>query len=462
MKKIVAFAAVAALVLGACTKTETYIASNETDAVSFGAYTGRTVTKAGQTDDMNLDALKTIGFGVFATYSATDDFSEATNDFMNNQLVNHDGSKWTYSPIKYWPNPTNGQTADLQKVSFFAYAPFCEPTDTETTGITGFEIDGTTKHNLVHYAFTNNGDPNVDLMWGYKDGWDKVSTADAERVNINLTRQATTIKFKFRHLLAQDPTDPAYVANGLTIEANPTADPTAEWGNIATGDFGGNKGTKITVSKITVESAPADGTLTDANGNVVSYPDPADPNSVQKGTLDLYTGVFTLDGGATPQAVQFKQELSADATEIAAGASELRDDLKEVPGLTDFAAIQKGVTKQTVNVYKDESNPIILVPGTAPVVNVTITYVVRTYDEKLPKGFSEVPQTVFGQVKFPTIEANKKYNLRIKLGLNDVKFEASVEDWTDGGTWNDANGNGVVDPGEVTTGATEIELPEQA
>lgn len=469
MKKIVAFAAVAALVLGACTKTETYTSQTLADAVSFGAYSGRTITKAGQTDDMNLDALKTIGFGVFATYSGVDNFDTAgaTNDFMNNQFVNFDGSKWTYSPIKYWPNPTNGQSADAQKLSFFAYAPFCEPA-TETTGITGFEIDGTTKHNLVHYAFTNDGKPNVDLMWGYK------TDSNPKAANLNLTRTAETVKFTFRHLLAKlggsqegtitDPNDPAYVANGLTIEANPTADPTAEWGNIATGDFGGAKGTKITVSKITVESAPADGVLKDANGNIVSYPDPADPDSVQKGTLDLYTGVFTLDGGATPQAVQFKQELSANPTaaEIAAGVNELADFLKEVASPASFAAVNKGVTKKAVNVYKDENNPIILVPGTAPVVNVTITYVVRTYDEKLPKGFSEVPQTVFGQVKFPTIEANKKYNLRIKLGLNDVKFEASVEPWSEGETWNDANGDGDVDPGEVTTGATEIELPKQA
>lgn len=465
MKKIVAFAAVAALVLGACTKTETYTSQTLADAVSFGAYSGRTVTKGGPTDDMNLDALKNHGFGVFATYSGTANYSEATNDFMYNQLVNYDGSKWTYSPIKYWPNPTNGQSAADQKVSFFAYAPFYEPTATETTGITGFEIDGTTKHNLVYYAFTNDGKPNVDLMWGYKDGWDRVSTVDADRVNINLTRQAETIKFKFRHLLAKlggsqegeitDPDNPAYVANGLMIKANPTADPTAEFGNILTGDFGGNKGTKITVSNIKVESAPADGVLKDANGHVVEY-----ATGNQKGTLDLYTGKFTLKG--TPTAVPFSQELSANPTsaDLAAGVSELADFLKEVPGETDFSKIKKGVTKQAVNVYKDENNPIILVPGTAPVVNVTITYVVRTYDEKLPKGFSEVPQTVFGQIKFPTIEENKKYNLLILLGLNDVKFEASVENWGEGDTWVDANGNGVVDNGELTPGSTEINLPK--
>lgn len=450
MKKFVFIAAAAAAVLAGCAKNEVTPNYGMMDAVSFGAYTPRTITKAGETDDMNLDALKSIGFGVFATYSATNDFETAgaTNDFMYNQHVLDTTGAWTYSPIKYWPNPTNGTD---QKVSFFAYAPYCEPGASETTGITGFEIDGTSKHNLVHYAFTNDGKPNVDLMWGYK------TLSDPKAANLNLTRTAETVKFTFRHLLAKlggsqegtitDPTDPSYVANGLMIQANPTADPTT--------GFGVAGGTKITVSKITVESAPADGVLKDANNNVVTY-----ATSNQKGTLDLYTGVFTLDGGATPQAVQFKQELSANDTEITAGASELADFLKEVPSPANFAAVNTGVTKKAVNVYKDESNPIILVPGTAPVVNVTITYVVRTYDAKLPKTFSEVPQTVTGQVKFPTIEANKKYNLLILLGLNDVKFEASVEDWTsETPVWTDANGNGVVDPGELS-GTEQIDLPE--
>jgi len=120
MKKSIILAAVAAIVLAGCAKNETYVKVAD-EAVSFGAYSGRTITKAGPTDDMNLDALKTLGFGVFATYSGTNDYSEATNDFMYNQLVNF-STEWTYSPVKYWPNPTNGQSADAQKVSFFAYA----------------------------------------------------------------------------------------------------------------------------------------------------------------------------------------------------------------------------------------------------------------------------------------------------------------------------------------------------
>lgn len=468
MKKLVLFAAVAALVLASCAKTETYVKATFDDAVTFGAYSGRTITKAGCTDDMNLDALKKAeaGFGVFATYTDTASFAQANDNFMKNEKITWDGSAWTYSPIKYWPNPTDGRDADAQKVSFFAYAPYANPTAADTLGITGFSIDNTTKHNLVHYAFSNKKNvANVDLMWGYKNGWDKVSTDSTKRVNLNLTRQTETVKFIFRHLLSKlggsqegeikDPDAAGYVANGLIIKANAqTLAPT--------NSFGTNNGTKITVSKIIVESAPEvdtvpapnDTTVKDANGNAVQY-----ATGIQTGKLDLYTGKFVLD--TTAQAVQFKQTLTNDPAEITAGTadSELSAYIAEPASFASFAELPKGVKATAVNVYKDESNPIILVPGTAPVVDVTITYIVRTYDEKLTAGYSDVPQTVWGRVKFPTIQENKKYNLLIVLGLNDVKLEATVEDWSTGDTWVDTNNNGVVDPGELTGSDQEIGLP---
>jgi len=466
MKKSIIFAAIAAVVLSAsCAKNETFtkVGGNE---VSFGAYSGRTQSKAGVTDDMNLDALKLHGFGVFATYSGTAGYSASTDDFMYNQLVknydaNGDGTveDWEYTPVKYWPNPTNGQSADAQKVSFFAYAPYCDPAAASADnsyGVTGFSIDATTKHNLVHYTFSSNK-PNVDLLWGYKTGANLTDADVDSDVNVNLTRTTETIKFTFRHLFSKlggsQEGDPAAVgANGLIIKASPVSDPTDDYIAGTTDDFGTATGTKITVSKIVVESAPADGTLTDINGNIVAY-----ATGAQTGKLDLYTGSFNHD--VTPvQAIQFAQTVSADAAEIAAGASEIADDLKEpASAISDFGTdIPKGVTKTAVNVYKDEANPIILLPGTAPVVNVTVTYTVRTYDAKLPVGYTEVPQTVFGQVKFPTIEPNKKYNLRIILGLNSAKFEATVDDWTL--ERSDTNGDGVIDDNDDVTVGTPYNL----
>lgn len=492
MKKSILFAAVAALVLGACTKTETYTSQTLADAVSFGAYSGRTVTKAGPTDDMNNDALKQHGFGVFATYTGTDAFEDAandagvTNDFMYNQLVNYKSSVWTYSPIKYWPNPTNGQSADKQKVSFFAYAPYADPEKDgadNSYGITGFSKavandnpnDATSPkhlHNIVNYTFAKDK-PNVDLMWGYKvknvDNTDPANPKVTYDINNNLTRTTDKVKFIFQHVLSKlggsqeggdpvlGPDDPNYVANGLMIKANAeTIKPT--------NDFGTANGTKITVSRIVVKSAPTEdpvGTpVVDANGKNVSY-----ATGAQTGKLDLYTGEFTLD--STPQALQFSQTLTTDPAEISANPatadSEIAERIAEPSSFNTWTDLtQKGVTDTAVNVYKDESNPIILVPGTAPVVDVQVTYTVRTFDEKLgSKKCSEVVQTVWNRVKFPTIEKNKKYNLLMILGLNDVKLEASVEDWTVvGSTWNDANGNGVVDPGEVTGTDQQTWLPE--
>ena len=486
MKKSIIFAAVAAIVLAGCSKNETYVVNTEKDAVSFGAYSPRTITKAGPTVDMNLDSLKKHGFGVFATYSGTADYSEATNDFMYNQLVNFDGYAWTYSPIKYWPNPTNGQAADDQKVSFFAYAPYADPEAAaadNSYGITGFSIDATTKHNMLSYTFSKDK-PNVDLMWGYKEKDDTDPLNVTYTINDNLTRTTDNVKFVFQHLLSKlggsqegnpgtpNPYDDAsYVANGLVVKANPTEGPTQEYGviNGPEYDFGGDKGTKITISKIVIGSAPAidaiSGTaVTDIDGNDISY-----ATADQTGKLDLYTGEFTLDGAA--QNIQFSQTITnlvddpatpEDESDATAN-SEIADFLKEPASFASFAELPKGVVKKAINVYKTESSPVILVPGTKPVVDIEVTYFVRTYDEKLPAGYSEVPQTVFGRIKFPAIKKNCKYNIVMILGLNSVKFEASVEDWTKGTytVYNDLNGDGDYDdPGETTEVTdTEIGLP---
>lgn len=490
MKKSIILAAVAALVLAGCSKNETFVKVTDQEAVSFGAYSGRTVTKAGPAVDMNLDSLKQHGFGVFATYTGTDAFEDAandagaTNDFMNNQQVTFDGAAWTYAPVKYWPNPTNGQDADKQHISFFAYAPYAEPTGAaDEIGITGFSKEvanddpndpssPTHLHNIVNYTFSKDK-PNVDLMWGYQT---KVTSTDpvTYTINNNLTRTTNPVRFVFQHLLsklggsqegaAANPNpydDSTYVANGLVVKANPVSlDPT--------NGFGTNNGTKITISKIVIASAPevdakSGQPVKDIDGNPISY-----ATKDLTGKLDLYTGIFKLD--TTALNIQFSQTITnmVDDTTTAYNEakpdSELADSLKEPATFTDFASLPRGVVAKAINVYKSESSPVILIPGTKPVIDITLTYTVRTYDAKIDgKECSEVPQTVFGRIKFAEIKKNTKYNIVMIIGLNDVKFEAVVEDWTTGTNqvYNDLNGDGDYDdPGEKTDVTdTEIGLP---
>ncbi len=490
MKKSIILAAVAALVLTGCSKNETFVKVTDQEAVSFGAYSGRTVTKGGPAVDMNLDSLKKHGFGVFATYTGTDTFESLANDkgakddFMANQQVSFDGANWVYSPVKYWPNPTDGQDANDQKVSFFAYAPYTDSTSVDKTyGITGFSKEvanddpndpssPTHLHNIVNYTFSKDK-PNVDLMWGYQT---KVTSTDpvTYTINNNLTRTTNPVRFVFQHLLsklggsqegaAANPNpydDSTYVANGLVVKANPVSlDPT--------NGFGTNNGTKITISKIVIASAPevdakSGQPVKDIDGNPISY-----ATKDLTGKLDLYTGIFKLD--TTALNIKFSQTITnmVDDTTTAYNEakpdSELADSLKEPATFTDFASLPRGVVAKAINVYKSESSPVILIPGTKPVIDITLTYTVRTYDAKIDgKECSEVPQTVFGRIKFAEIKKNTKYNIVMIIGLNDVKFEAVVEDWTTGTNqvYNDLNGDGDYDdPGEKTDVTdTEIGLP---
>ncbi|MBO4633827.1 MAG: hypothetical protein J5669_00470 [Bacteroidales bacterium] len=442
MKKSILFASLVLLLLASCARNETRETTIGRDAVSFNAYSGRVISKAGPTADMKQSKLEELGFGVFATYSGTNNFSKASNNYMYNQQVTKpaNAAKWEYSPLKYWPNPTDGSDANDQKVSFFAYGPYADPEATSadnTYGIIGFGIDATTGHNLVSYAFAS-GKPNVDLLWGYKSG------SNPSVAQLNCTRETDIIKLNFRHLLSKlggsQDGDPADVGpNGVIIKANPSEAPT--------NGFATANGTKITVQKIIIESA-----LVDENGDPIVY---AADDAIQTGKLDLYTGDFVLD--AAPQNIKFRQEISADAADIAAGASELAESLKEVANPASFAAVNPGVTTSAVNVYKSEVTPLILIPGTTPVVDVTIKYYVRTYDAKLQgKPYTEVPQTVFGKVAFPVIEAAKKYNLRIILGLSGATFEAAVDDWDV--ELIDRNGDGIIDDNDDVT----VDLPSNS
>lgn len=60
----------------------------------------------------------TADLATFGVYSYIKDNAEmpTVKQFMIDQLVEKDGSEWTYSPIKYWPN-------NDYKLNFFAYSP---------------------------------------------------------------------------------------------------------------------------------------------------------------------------------------------------------------------------------------------------------------------------------------------------------------------------------------------------
>ena len=220
MKKFYLIAAAAAAVLVAgCAKNEVIQNQGPGDAVSFGVYVPKTVTKAGTAGTITVDgtgettSLQTEGFGVFATYSNGGDYASTIGpNFMYNTKVST--SSWTYTPIKYWPNETindnNGAIAPAaaDKLSFFAYAPWVTA-GSGSDGITALSANNVTTDPKVTYAVATDPSQAVDLLWAvapsggvsYTDVHGSAVSVTAGMPLKNLTKPNTTYKIPlhFRH-----------------------------------------------------------------------------------------------------------------------------------------------------------------------------------------------------------------------------------------------------------------------
>lgn len=132
MKRLLLFAAAAAIAFTSCMKTEVteQTKAESNNAIDFGTYIGKaTRGSVAYLQDLQ-DANSYNGFGVIATHSGVTDFDggAATGiapNFMFNQQVTWNDPNWEYSPLKYWPEAqTVGDNESWGKVSFFAYSPY--------------------------------------------------------------------------------------------------------------------------------------------------------------------------------------------------------------------------------------------------------------------------------------------------------------------------------------------------
>ena len=397
-------AAVAALVLSACAKIET-IETNE--AITFGAYSGNAVTKAGTAGEMTTTSLQTAGFGVFA-YQTTGNYSaSATPNFMYNTKVST--SSWTYSPIKYWPNQIQAGNTDSQpatayqadKVSFFAYAPHVAatastgvPTGDVTSGITALTSNATAGDPKVTYKVTNDLDNQVDLLWAVSraDTWTNVAGGDNTPTDglpyLNLQKPAigTAIHFYFKHALAQ-----------LKLQA------VAAYNQVAAGGTAQN-GVKITISEVVLTV----------------------PGMTQTATLNL-------NNTAADTALWENASGSTDLTLTVSGDN-LNAALKD-GGAVTAATQPAGVTGTATDVIVSGKYYTLIPKATSTTVNVKVTYYVTTDDAVLVGGFSRVENVISKDVTFTSgFAAGTKNTIKMTLGISEVKFEAEVEDWADGTT----------------------------
>ena len=302
-KLLLASAAIAATMLTACTDQTEFSQADLQNAaqeaadgqIQFGTYMGKASTRAwdattkqqatSSTDAkykggvINTSVLQAEAeFGVFGYQTGSADWASNTfqADFMYNQYIKANWKSgtpdsfdsWTYEPVKYWPNgidlgntgnggnPSKDATeAGIQKLSFFAYAPYTASATTVNTpyteasgpygdypdgldkdkvfqttaykatseidtqagvvGMTGWSTTtAVTKDPWLNYVLYNSStESGIDLLWGLRGQYsyaetdnepNEVSTLGSE-YNVNLTKQNVPekVRFLFKHALAK-------------------------------------------------------------------------------------------------------------------------------------------------------------------------------------------------------------------------------------------------------------------
>lgn len=513
MKKILFFAAAAVAMLASCSQNDDLTAptvaqnAQQQTAVLFGTYLGRqaetrTYTSGPISNTTNATsgetALYEAGFGVFSyltadLYSNTPTPTTLKPNFMyDQQVTSTDGSTWTYTPIKYWPNgvdtkegvatdPSNTATeAGAQYLSFFAYAPYMPmssfsvagtgtvttdfPTAlgastafktvaTPTNGIVGMTTNEFTGNVWVKYLMPNaKASEAIDLLWGLNgkeqyqetDNTPSTSQTIGTGYNMNLTKQTTNekVKFLFKHALAklggntettESASEPASAGTGFMIKLDVDA---YNGGTL-------DDKTLVTVEKVEIMDAKSasDAGIT-TGGETTS-------NLANSGWFNIEQGVWSNVGIATAGATYsvVAENATANDNDLTDANYSLNPNIKENPsgvsnvvgtawqattsGNNDYTGGATGVTVTAVPLFAKETIPGLLVipSGATQTIYVRIKYYVRTLDANLSDHYSEVVQTITNKVDLSSLASNKYYKIIMHLGLTSVKFEAIVSDW---------------------------------
>lgn len=208
-KFFMGIAAMAALTLVSCSSDDLDSLSDNSsknEAISFDGYLGRSAVavNGSRGSEVKIDQLKTGGFGVFGNYSKETTTAYGNSLFDNQQVTyDNDKSKWTYSPLKFWPSDGH--------IDFLAYAPYDKNTKlTDGSKINNFIVSKTIADQ-------------TDLLW----------TNATSSISPDLTSTKEKVKFQFHHALSRlgytvklsgnySPDNVTFTLKKITLAGSPT------------------------------------------------------------------------------------------------------------------------------------------------------------------------------------------------------------------------------------------------
>jgi hypothetical protein len=475
VKKLFLFAAAAAMFAACSSDDLTQQAAEQTPqdngAISFDAYMQRPVTRAGATGPVTTDSLTKkdepgpgpaeylayhykAGFGVFAYYTDNFDYTPLYQpNFMYNEQVKWDAAApagFKYALTKYWPNEhgSAAKSTDQDRVSFFAYLPWVD-TDpatgmlkdvdvsdpTKQWGIMGMKRNSLQGDPIIQYITSFDQNESVDLCWGTTGStnvtWSTNSTTQtiaAGKPWLNVRKpdgvgssDDSKVYFTFRHATAK-------------LKVTVQTDNTSDWK--ATDDAAATK-VWIRSIRFTGMAKKAALNLNNPVANKARWIDYYGTNELEMGeSVTVYDG--RKDGsegvagaesvnetvlGLNPQLIQDENQLTSTGWR-ADGATKRTG----VPSASSANLFCAGSGAATEAVY--------VIP-TGEKVDVEIVYDIETIDNKLPVYLSDgethgstIENRIYKQAVFTKLESGKSYVLNLKLGMKDVKFNATVnDDW---------------------------------
>ena len=471
MNKKVLFAATVAAVLASCSSDDLSVqtaakqeAQGLENAVSFEAYSQRSLTRAGEAGAMDNDKLKTEGFGVFGYYTDMNEYDQtSTPNFMYNQEVKYNGGSWTYEPVKYWPNEygNKAQSDDVDKLSFFAYAPYVENTpstgkveaEEDLVGITGFTRNTAAGDPYVKYVGSLDPAQCVDLCWGVASDQDwNIINGGSQRMSagmpwLNVQRPQKSLgqkmKFVFKHALSQ---------LNVQIDADVNTNQHGQGAEL-------NANTKVFVRSVTFSGFAMKGAL--------------NLNNEEAGTPN-WKGY-----NCSNEPLQSEEYTVYDGMKDGKEGTGYTASNEKVTGLNEKIIQDKawnqsaeGVTKTAKNLFNSETvdAPIYVIP-TGDDMTVTIVYDIETKDANLAGTVSDletagvsienkITKTItLTSADAMKLEAGKKYTIQLHLGLSQVEFDATVSGWADGASgeaWLPENGEAVPVPTLSTATSDDV------
>jgi len=505
MKKLFLFAAAAAMIT-ACSETDVLENSASLEEsngapVNFDVYAQRSVTRGGIDGTNDNNNIGERGFGVFGYYTKGETYStKATPNFMYNQKIytsEHPATaatKWTYEPVKYWPNEFGSAAIsdNIDFVTFFAYAPWTEfePTTGEVkvpADANDEQKDLLQKKNIISVNRNNAmGDPiikyyvdtdpatSVDLLWGVaaedaEQNYTAIGGSDANRVKLNpgkpfidLTKpnnpQTDKLLFNLKHALAKVKVTIDYIADEYTPDA-------VDLNSITTQTINPNE-TRIFVRSFSMSGFAMKGAL-NLNNTTAGEPLWKDEYGVQD--LEFKDVVF-LDGRANGREGDIAGESTGETplglNPILLENYALTEDVKNadnvVTGVKFGAKKNPGITAYTQEVVQTPENgkgTVLLFGAGDPnkndgyfyviprnskngTVDVEIAYDVETIDpvlyDKLSDGAthgSSIENVIKKRDIFKGIDfkAGYMYEVNIHVGMTSVKISATVQPWVDHG-----------------------------